>query len=336
LLAVAFGMTAVACKDKPAEPEADAASTATTASVAPQSSSPAASASASAGLGDGGAHARIVPRGHGPGAMLFVAAQRLPDLKDEQKAKIDTAQKRAHDPSDTSARDAMRTAGKEVHSELIVGVKAGKIDTAKLDAKYAAVEKALRALHENEAEALTSLHAALEPAQRKAVVAEVRAKQSAREERMAKRADRDHADAGADGGAKVNHGKRRLDRLTRDLALDAEQEKKVAAIAPKDEPKGGPDRAEAKKRLEALLTAFEKDSFDAKKLDAFDAKKARAPMEDDTKLLAQLVPILKPEQREKLASKMEHGGGPHGGRRPGGGGFDHSLVEVDDTVDDEE
>jgi Spy/CpxP family protein refolding chaperone len=40
-------------------------------------------------------------------------------------------------------------------------------------------------------------------------------------------------------------------------------------------------------------------------------------MEDETKLLGQLLPILKPEQREKLAAKMEKGPSSHG--RHGGG-----------------
>ena len=110
-----------------------------------------------------------------------------------------------------------------------------------------------------------------------------------------------------------------FDRLTRGLDLDADQQKKVdAIIAKEDAAKAGrPDPAEMKKNVEAMLAAFEKDTFDAKKLDTFDVKKARAPMEQEAKLLAQLVPLLKPEQREKLAAKMEKGPSPHGGRGAG-------------------
>jgi Spy/CpxP family protein refolding chaperone len=128
---------------------------------------------------------------------------------------------------------------------------------------------------------------------------------------------KEHADAGAgDGGAKPG---RRVDHLLRGLDLDADQQKKVDAVAAsaKDDGKGRPDFAEMKKRVDALLTAFEKDAFDAKKVDAFDTKKMRGPMEEETKLLGQLLPILKPEQREKLAAKMEKGPSPHGHR----GGF---------------
>src|SRR5690606_35611940 len=93
--------------------------------------------------------------------------------------------------------------------------------------------------------------------------------------RMAKMAER--ADGGADGGPPRMHefsAQKRIERLTRDLDPDAEQEKKVEALA-KDDPKAPPmsmeaARAEAKKHGEALLAAFEKDGFDAKKLDAPD------------------------------------------------------------------
>jgi hypothetical protein len=88
-----------------------------------------------------------------------------------------------------------------------------------------------------------------------------------------------------------------------------------------------------KKKMEALLTAFEKDGFDAKKVDPFDAKKARAPMEIEMKLLGQLVPILKPEQRDKLAAKVEKGPSPHG-KRGGMGGRPPPILEQDEDIDE--
>jgi Spy/CpxP family protein refolding chaperone len=138
--------------------------------------------------------------------------------------------------------------------------------------------------------------------------------------------------AGPDGGKPGWGAKSNVDRLTRGLDLDAEQQKKIDAIAAKDDTaKGGkPDTAEMKKNVEALLVAFEKDTFDPKKLEAFDPKKARGPMEQETKLLVQVVPILKPEQREKLAAKMEKGPSPHGRRAPGGGFGHRPLEEQDD------
>lgn len=271
--------------------------------------------------------------------MLFKAARAL-ELKDEQKAKIDAAEKSARSaPPDAGegALDARMEASKGLHTELIAAVKAGKIDAAKLEPHYVAIEKVTAAGHQKQAEALTALHAALEPAQRKAVAAAVRAKadewDDLREDMEERKTEHVHnvIDAGgSDAGFTLGGTRRTLDRLTRGVELDADQQKKLDAIATKEDAtkasRAGSD--EMKKRMEALLAAFEKDTFDAKKLDLFDAKKARAPMEYETKLLTQILAVLKPEQREKLAAKMETApsqrgrrGGPGGrGRGDGGGG----------------
>lgn len=331
IVALAATLT-LSCKDKPAENTVDAAATVVVdAAVAPASSD--AGAVLVTDGGDAGAHAE--GRGRrgdhgGPGAMLFQAARTL-DLKDEQKAKIDAAEKEAHAGAGEASRDAMKDAAKDVHAEIVAGIKAGKIDNAKLEPKYAAVDKVAAAAHAKEAEALTALHGALDATQRKAVTASVRAKHAAREEKMEDKKEertfhkdehaKDRIDAGGDAGALLFAQRRGIDRLTRGLDLDAEQTKKIDAIAAKDDGKSGrPDPVETKKRLETLLVAFEKDTFDAKKVDAFDAKKARGPMEQETKLLTQVLPILKPEQREKLAARMERGPSPHGRRGHGAPG----------------
>jgi Spy/CpxP family protein refolding chaperone len=321
-LALAASLS-VSCKDKPADTTAtDAApSTMVDAAVA----LPAASTPMPAGSADGGGSGdRDAHRGDhgGPSVMLFQAARAL-DLKDEQKAKIDAAEKTAHAGASDASRDAMKTATKELHDDLVAGIKAGKVDTSKLEPRYVAVEKIVAETHAKEAEALNALHAALDVTQRKAVTANVRAKQAAREAKMA---HRDGADGGAamdgggpDGGKGMWTSKHSVDRLTRGLDLDADQQKKVDALVAKEDAAktARPDPADMKKNVEAMLVAFEKDTFDAKKLDAFDAKKVRAPMEQETRLLVALVPILKPEQRDKLVAKMEKGASPHGGRGPG-------------------
>jgi Spy/CpxP family protein refolding chaperone len=328
LIAAVATTFSAACKDKPAENAVDAAaSTPPVASTAtPMASAPVPATSASSATGDRearGAHG-------GPGAMLFQAARAL-ELKDDQKAKIEAAEKAAHAGAEDASREALKTAVKDLHGDLVVGIKAGKIDTAKLEPRYAVIEKSAASAHEKDAAALVALHDALDATQRKAVTANVRAKQAAREEKMAHREGPDGGAAGADGGKPGWGAKRNVDRLTRGLELDAEQQKKIDAIAAKDDTaKGGkPDMAEMKKNVEALLVAFEKDTFDPKKLEAFDAKKARGPMEQEAKLLVQVVPILKPEQREKLAAKMEKGPSPHG-RRAAGGGFGHRPLEEQD------
>ena len=333
--AVAAGaaMLALSCKDKPAENAVDAA-----ASTTPVASSGAPLASAPPATSASSAHEDGDKRGGhgGPGAMLFQAARAL-DLKPEQKAKVEAAEKSAHGgDGGAGPGDAMKDAAKGLHADLIAGIKAGKIDTAKLEPHYAAIEKVSAGMHQKEADALTALHGALDATQRKAVTASVRARAEKRDDKREDMKDRkdEHIknvveaggpDGGHAGGGHAGGVKRSVDRLTRGLELDADQQKKVDAISAKEDtaPKFGRfDPEELKKSMEAMLVAFEKDTFDAKKLEMFDTKKARAPMEQETKLLVQLLPILKPEQREKLAARMEKGPSPHGRRGPGhrGGG----------------
>lgn len=315
-LAIAAALS-VSCKDKPAETATDAAPSTTpdAGAVLPASSTPMPASSADAG----GDHEGMRGAHLGPSSMLFQAAHAL-DLKDDQKAKVEAAEKSAHTGATEASRDAMKAAAKDLHTDLVAGIKAGKIDTSKLEPRYAAVEKVIDESKAKEADALDALHAALDVTQRKAVTASVRAKLAKREEKMAHREGADGGMAAMDGGKAGWTSKHSIDRLTHGLDLDADQQKKVDALVAKEDAAktGHPDPAAMKKSVEALLTAFEKDTFDAKKLDAFDLKKARGPMEEEAKLLAQLVPILKPEQREKLATKMEKGPSPHAGR---GGGF---------------
>jgi Spy/CpxP family protein refolding chaperone len=70
-------------------------------------------------------------------------------------------------------------------------------------------------------------------------------------------------------------------------------------------------REEGKKRMDAVLTAFEGASFDPKKLDlaGLPGKTRHEGLEKDTTFLSQLLPLLTPEQREKLAVQRERTNG---------------------------
>jgi Spy/CpxP family protein refolding chaperone len=180
-----------------------------------------------------------------------------------------------------------------------------------VEAHFADVEKGMQAAKERGDAALNELHAALDPAQRKAVVAAVRAKQAKMAEHVrpeGKEGREDKAGKGKDG-----YGKWKLEKMTKNLDLDAAQQKTVDGILAKHADKEPQDREhmreEMKKRMDALLTAFEGDAFDAKKLDAsFPAGgKMRDSMKEHVKVLAELVPVLKPEQREKLVATMDRG-----------------------------
>jgi Spy/CpxP family protein refolding chaperone len=272
----------------------------------------AASASASLPLADAAPAASAKPRpafGHhgGIAASLFHAAHDLTLTRDQMDSldKIEAGLK-ADD-------DGIRTAMKAFRTDLLAGVRAGKLDTAKLTSDDAIVDKAISDHKDKEAAALDSLHTLLDPSQRAALVAAVRAKEADREARMAGWMKAKAADGGA-----VDLGKRRLERLTADLALDASQQKQVAAILTKasDPPDAAGMQArwdDVKRRTESLLTAFAGTTFDAKKADLtiLPGKTAHDPMDHVVALFTQLLPILRPEQREKLAASVDRPLGAH-------------------------
>jgi Spy/CpxP family protein refolding chaperone len=245
----------------------------------------------------------------GPAGTLFAAAREL-TLSDGEKTAIDALEAQ-RETSDIPTDDL-----KDVQVDTVAGIRAGKLDTAKLQADFAAFDKTVAARGATEATAVSGLYAALEPAQRKELVTAVRARQAARDAQM-------NAHDGMDAGA-AQWTKRRLARLTEQLGLDAAQQKSVDAILAKSEDVTSPSAMhamgeEGKKRMEAILTAFEGNNFDAavKKLDLTGApgKTPHEGLEKDTSFLSQLLPILTPEQREKLAVQRERSG-PR--RRPEG------------------
>lgn len=251
-------------------------------------------------------HARRERGHHGPAMMMLRAARDLPDLKDAQKTALDKLDGEMK-PSDTT-----RAALKDLHADLAAEIKAGKIDLAKLEPRFTAIDKAAQEHQEKEAEALNQLHATLDAAQRKALVAQIRAKQGEHDgEAKEHRGDKD-----AKGD---DWSKRKLEHMTKELGLDDAQQKSVEAILAKSE-RMTPEqmqahRDEMKKKMDALLTAFEADTFDAKKLDLsmMPGKKARDGAVRELTELSQIVPILKPEQREKLAAIIERHGAAQAG-----------------------
>jgi len=299
----------IACSKESGGPAGTGSSSASVqASNAPTvAASPTASGSASgapSGMASANKPARMM--NHGPAGMMLNAASKL-DLKEPQKTAIDKLE------ADLAADDgSMKTEMKDMHADVIAGIRAGKLDTAKLDAHRAAMDKSMTARREKEATALNSLHATLDPAQRKALVASMRSKEGDKKEGEHKKLD-DNAKHG-------DMAKRRVERMTKDLALDADQQKKIEAMVPKMDPKAMEDmRGDWKKSRDAMLTAFEGDTFDAKKLDSFaKPKNANAMMDNEMKFLGQILPILKPEQREKLAAKMEEKNAKGGMMGPGG------------------
>lgn len=338
LLALAALCVAPLACDKSSENPASTAPSAST--KAPITASATASASASSSATAEAPKPKHRFRGNGTMAMFFRAAQAA-KLKDEQKSKLEGISKDLHEGQGPS--EEMKT----LNTDIAAGIKAGKLDAAKLEADQTAVEKVMKARLDKEAEALNALYATLDAEQRKAVVADIREKMKKRAEKMEKWKEKAEG-KGPDGkgpegkgpggpggpgmkgpggpgmkggpGGFGGPGMWGLAHLTKSLDLDADQQKKVEAILPKPDPKMAEHMDAMKKNMDALLDAFEKDGFDAKKLAPYDGKAAKPDHGAmDMKFLTALLPILKVEQRDKLADRMTKHGGPHGGPHDGKG-----------------
>jgi hypothetical protein len=229
----------------------------------------------------------------GPASMMLHAARGL-DLTDAQRATIDGLSAQLHE------RAGERAAHQAMHAALVQGVRAGSIDLARVAPSQAASDQARQAHAAREAAALDGLYAALQPAQRQALVAGVRARQAEGAARWA--AHREEGQAGQ------GHGQQRLAHLTAQLGLDAAQQQSVAGLLAQDRPAPAAMQArhqEMKARTEALLTAFAGTSFAAGNLDLAPPAEGKMGPAGHAQFLAQLVPILRADQRETLAASME-------------------------------
>ncbi len=323
---VVLAMQAGCDKDKETATISTASASATVAVAAIPSTPPRAAPSASAMAS---AAAPQHPRGDrrtGLEGILFHAVREL-ELKDDKKAAIEKLEEPLHadDPD-------LKSAIKLSHADLVAGLRAGKIDSAVMQKHYLASDKAAQARLDKEVAALNGLYAALDAPQRKALTAAVRAKQAEREARMAAH-KQDAKDGGTDGGGPGDRTKHRLDRMTADLNLDPAQQKSITAVLAKGDSPATMDarRVEGKKRIDTLLTAFEQDAFDAKKLQLDSSpKKAHEGLERQVQAFAQILPVLRPDQREKLAAGMDHAA--PAGARPRGerAGFPYEREELHD------
>jgi hypothetical protein len=223
--------------------------------------------------------------------MMFHAAYDLP-ISDPQAAALERIEDETlgGDAGNDSARDRVRA----LEADLAAGIRAGKIDAATMQAHYAALDDLATLRQAREARALDGMHAALDAPLRRSLVELVRARRGAHSLRPP-------------GDEDADWTRERLDRLTEGLDLDADQQKRVAALLAKsDLPSAAALQArkdEASTRVDAMLRAFEGDGFEANKLDLRFGTGASPHdlIEREARFLGQLLPILKKDQREKLA-----------------------------------
>ncbi len=290
-----FAAALVGCtKPSPPAPDTGAASASVTA--APSASASAAPSGKRGRRGDG-EHRRA---GGSPVARLLHEADEL-ELTEAQHATVEKLQRELRPAP--GARDDQKAA----RDELLAGVRAGKIDPQKLDARRADEDKAQAARHAKELEVLGALHAALSPAERKALVARLREQQGPRDAHATEKVGK-----GAPHGDPTGFATKRAERLTKQLELDPAQQKKLEAWVAKDRPEATTpqakqaERDEARRRVEALWSAFEADTFDPKKLEPLPtAPRGKSRAARELEFLAGLLPILRPDQRERLAASME-------------------------------
>jgi len=221
----------------------------------------------------------------------FFRAAHDADLSDDQKATL----AKLEEPF--QGEPGWHREMQALHVDLVASVKDGKMDTAKIATDEATLAKALSAHEDEQAAALGGLHDALTPAQRGAVADAVR---TARE--------RPPPAAPAGGQDWTTH---RVERMKSALVLDADQQKQVAAVLAHDAPTPAASQARfdsIKKQTEAVAAAFERETFDPKKVDlsAVPGKKITDPFDRQVKYLGQLLPIFTPGQRDRFAGMMEH------------------------------
>jgi Spy/CpxP family protein refolding chaperone len=191
-----------------------------------------------------------------------------------------------------------RTADKKIIGLLADGIAAGKIDKAKVDAAIAQLDATSGTVHAATVEALDQLHAALNDAQRSALVDKVKAHWQVWQQAN---------ESTAGGNEAPEHG--RLDDLTRDLSLTPDQVEKIRTDlhAVKTPEHLDPDKVTA--RLDAFGTAFESPTFEAKTLKGseFNPHLASWGATRMARFYETATPALTPDQRTKLAEHLrEH------------------------------
>lgn len=296
---VAAGCVAiVGCDDKKGGAPTAAPTATSIASVAPSSSAPEIpSAAPSAAASGSAAPAPVALHFRAGPAALFLDAAQGAELDDATRANVE----KLADQLDEIEDDAPSTEMRAIHAEIVTGVREGTLDATKLTPRVAILQKTVQQRLEKEALSMNALYAALTPEARKGTVAEVQRLVREREDDGPK-----GGDAGAVPDPLTGRAKKLPDRLKKELALDPGQVEKLEPILAKLPPDADA-HADAHKRLDNAVVAFTQPTFEAKRLDAFSlpAAKARVPLDREIAFLAQLLPILTPEQRAALSGRLE-------------------------------
>jgi len=233
-----------------------------------------------------------------PTSALLDATNDL-ELSPTQKDRIRALDER-HRINEREVAGAART----LHADLAAQVRAGQGGASKIRADEAGLVSALEAHIAKESDVLNGLHAVLDPSQRRSAAASARATLGSTRSKLAASAEQQPGMAHGESPQGVT--KRKLDRLTRELDLDAAQQQQVAKWLSERSGPMNRDHGAKWRHMDALVTAFEGDTFDAKtKIPPNIAAEVHEHIDRKVAFLSVLVPILRPEQREKLAANIE-------------------------------
>lgn len=230
-----------------------------------------------------GPSAGVSVQGAGAAEALLEAAEGL-QLTESQREKVRglKGQLARYEQNALAAFRALR-------EDVAEQIRAGAIQVASVRADEDRAAGAMTVHVDKGAETMNALHAALEPSQRAALVAAVRAMQPGRAEAQNPRATR-------------------IARLASDLALDAAQERRVSAML-LEQQAAIPVFDEPPANVDGVLDGFTSGSFDGWTTVplplAPPAETFRQGLDRDIDFLARLVPVLRPAQRVRLASMIE-------------------------------
>ncbi len=231
---------------------------------------------------------------HGGFLMFVVMSLDSLGIAPDQDAAIRKAEADLH-----AKMQPAHDAEKAVLVTLAAGVVAGNVDEHAIDAAIAQVSSAAAALPDAAAATLDEIHAALTPAQRAALVGKVEANMQVWREANA---EDETASSDARGG--------QLGELAKELELSPDQVESIRA-AFKAAMANAPahfDAQEAEAHLKAFATAFEADTFDAKKLttgSAVNAHVATFGLTRMARFYGAATPALTADQRVKLADLLQ-------------------------------
>lgn len=243
-----------------------------------------------------------------PAKAVLDATEQLSDtdsisLSEAQKSTI-----RALRAKLEASKKSVETAVQAVRADIANQVRIGSIDRAKVQADESALTNALHYRMTQEADTLDELHATLDRQSRSDVVSAARA-----ERKTGVAEPQGNAEAQGSWESQKNESandrqKRELGRLTTELDLDAAQQQQVASILAS---RPAPSHAwqQRHERVDALLNAFQRNTFDAKTALETAWTSPAATVHENVQrrvaFLQKLLPVLHPDQRDKLASMIE-------------------------------